>query len=197
MMKIVRTVALIVLTLAVTAPAFAQFDVGGRWVRRSNQDDMESGPGPDPVDYLGLPLNDEGRARGLSFQYSAVSLPEHQCGYLTPFYIVLGPFGLVVDRVLDPVSGGQIAWRIGGWVARDITTIWTDGRPHPGPNAPHTTGGFTTGSWDGDTLTTFTTHMKAGMMRRNGAPLSDRATITMHFTRHADLLTVRALLEDP
>jgi hypothetical protein len=197
MMKIVRTIVLVVLTLAVTAPAFAQFDLGGRWVRRSNQDDMESGPGPDPVDYLGLPLNDEGRARGVSFQYSAVSLPEHQCGYLTPFYIVLGPFGLVVDRILEPVSGGQIAWRIGGWVDRDITTIWMDGRPHPGPNAPHTTSGFTTGSWDGDTLTTFTTHMKAGMMRRNGAPLSDRATITMHFTRHGDLLTVRALLEDP
>ena len=196
-MTIFRTAVLVVLTLAVTAPAFAQFDLGGRWIRRSNQDDMESGPGPDPVDYLGLPLNDEGRARGLSFQYSAVSLPEHQCGYLTPFYIALGPFGLVVDRILDPVSGVQIAWRIGGWVDRDITTIWLDGCAHPGPNAPHTTSGFTTGRWAGDTLTTVTTHMKAGMMRRNGAPLSDRATITMHFTRHGDLLTLRALLEDP
>jgi hypothetical protein len=196
-MKILRTAVMAALLLAVTAPAFAQFDLGGRWIRRSNQDDMESGPGPDPVDYLGLPLNDAGRTRGLSFQYSAVSLPEHQCGYLTPFYIVLGPFGLVVDRILDPVTGIQIAWRIGGWVDRDVTTIWMDGREHPGPSAAHTTSGFTTGRWEGDTLTTFTTHMKAGMMRRNGAPLSDRATITMHFTRHGDLLTVRALLQDP
>ena len=119
-MKMFRTVVLAALLVAVAAPAFAQFELGGRWVRRSNQDDMESGPGPDPVDYLGLPLNDEGRARGLSFQYSAVSLPEHQCGYLTPFYLVLGPFGLVVDRILDPVSGVQIAWRIGGWVDRAL-----------------------------------------------------------------------------
>src|SRR5262249_10361030 len=96
-----RLAALVVLIVLVSAPAFAQLDLGAPWARRSNQDDMESGPGPDPVDYLGLPLNDEGRARALSFQYSAVSLPEHQCGYLSPFYIVLGPFGLVVDRVLD------------------------------------------------------------------------------------------------
>src|SRR5580765_7842618 len=113
-MRFLRLGALVLLAVLASAPAFAQFDLGGHWSRRSNQDDMESGPGPDPVDYLGLPLNDEGRALALSFQYSAVSLPEHQCGYLTPFYIVLGPFGLVVDRMLDPVSGVQIAWRIGG-----------------------------------------------------------------------------------
>src|SRR6188472_2670289 len=95
---------LVALLVLVSTPALAQFDLGGHWARRSNQDDMESGPGPDPVDYLGLPLNDEGRARALSFQYSAVSLPEHQCGYLSPFYIVLGPFGLAIDRVLDPVT---------------------------------------------------------------------------------------------
>jgi hypothetical protein len=191
---------LVFLTLLISVPsvpAFAQFDLGGHWARRSNQDDMESGPGPDPVDYLGLPLNDEGRARGLTFQYSAVSLPEHQCGYLSPFYIVLGPFGLAIDRVLDPVTGRLIAWKIGGWVDRDVTTIWMDGRPHPGEHAPHTSGGFTTGMWEGDTLTTSTTHIKAGMIRRNGAPLSDRATMTMHFTRHGDLLTARAMIEDP
>src|SRR2546427_7768232 len=115
-MNSLKVAASVVAAMLVSVPAFAQFDLGGTWASRSNQDDMESGPGPDPVDYLGLPLNDEGRARGLTFQYSAVSLPEHQCGYLSPFYIVLGPFGLVVDRVLDPVTGRLIAWKIGGWV---------------------------------------------------------------------------------
>ena len=196
-MNALKLTALVVLAVLVSPPAFAQFDPGGHWTRRSNQDDMESGPGPDPVDYLGLPLNDEGRARGLSFQYSAVSLPEHQCGYLSPLYIVMGPFGLAIDRVLDPVTARLVAWKIGAWVDRDVTTIWMDGRPHPGANAPHTSGGFTTGVWEGDTLTTYTTHIKAGMIRRNGAPLSDQATMTMHFTRHGDLLTARAILQDP
>ena len=196
-MRLLRLSGFALLAVIVSAPAFAQFDLGGHWARRSNQDDMESGPGPDPVDYLGLPLNAEGRARGLSFQYSAVSLPEHQCGYLSPFYIVLGPFGLAIDRVLDPVTARLVAWRIGGWVDRDVTTIWMDGRAHPSVNAPHPSGGFTTGVWEGDTLTTYTTHLKAGMIRRNGAPLSDQATMTMHFTRHGDLLTARAMIEDP
>src|SRR4029079_11237301 len=123
--------ALIILAVLVSAPAFAQFDLGGHWARRSNQDDMESGPGPDPVDYLGLPLNDQGRARALSFQYSAVSLPEHQCGYLSPFYIVLGPFGLAIDRVLDPVTARLIAWRIGGWGGLNGHTNRVDGSAAP------------------------------------------------------------------
>lgn len=196
-MKLLKLGGFVMLAALTCAPAYAQFDLGGHWGRRSNQDDMEIGPGPDVVDYLGLPLNDEGRARALSFDYSAVALPEHQCGYLTPFYIVLGPFGLVFDRVMDPVTARLVAWKIGGWVDRDVTMIWMDGRPHPGAYAPHTSAGFTTGVWEGDTLTTYTTHMKAGMIRRNGAPLSDQATMTMHLTRHGDLLTVRALIEDP
>src|SRR5207244_497137 len=196
-MNFFKAAALVVAALLVSDPAFAQFDPSGTWGSRSNQDEMERGPGPDPVDYLGLPLNDEGRANALTFNYSELALPEHQCGYLTPFYIVLGPFGLHIWSELDPVTQRIVAWKIGGWVDRDITTIWMDGRPHPSANATHTYSGFTTGAWEGDTLTTYTTHMKASMVRRNGSPVSDRATMTMHMVRHGDLLTIRALIEDP
>jgi hypothetical protein len=196
-MKITNAFAILVPVLLLAVPAFAQFDLNGTWASRSNQDDMERGPGPDPVDYLGLPLNSEGRARALAFNYSMLSLQEYQCVYWTPFYIVLGPFGLRIWSELDPVTGNLIAWKIGGWVDRDVTTIWMDGRSHPSPNAPHTAAGFTTGVWEGDTLTTYTTHMKESMIRRNGAPVSDQATMTMHIFRHGDLLTIRALLEDP
>src|SRR5437667_4154912 len=196
-MNFLKRASFIAWTIFLSAPAFAQFDLSGTWASRSNQDDMERGAGPDPVDYLALPLNDDGRAKALSYNYSMLSLPEYQCGYLTPFYIVLGPFGLRISSELDPITGKVIAWKIGGWVDRDSTTIWIDGRPRPSPNAPHTYGGFTTGVWEGDTLTTYTTHMKASMIRRNGAPVSDQATMTMHMVRHGDLLTIRALIEDP
>jgi len=196
-MSLLKTAALVLLLVLLSAPAFAQFDLSGTWASRSNQDDMERGAGPDPVDYLALPLNDEGRAKALSYNYSMLSLPEYQFGYLTPFYIVLGPFGLRIWSELDPVTGRVIAWKIGGWVDRDVTTIWVDGRPHPSPNAPHTYGGFTTGVWEGDTLTAYTTHMKASMIRRNGAPVSDQATMTMHIMRHGDFLTIRAVILDP
>jgi hypothetical protein len=188
---------LAVCVLLAPSPAEAQFDLTGKWASRSGQDAQERGPGPDPVDYMGLPLNDEGRARTLSYDYSLMSLPEGQCGYHTPYYIVLGPFGLHIWNEFDPVTGRLLAWKIGGWVDRDVTTIWMDGRPHPSSNGPHTYAGFTTGRWEGDTLVTTTTHMKATTIRRNGAPVSDRATMTMYFVRHGDLLTVRAVMEDP
>jgi hypothetical protein len=72
-----------------------------------------------------------------------------------------------------------------------------DGRPHPSKNAPHDRGGFTTGEWQGTTLVAYTTHIKAGSIRRNGAPSSDEATMTTHFIRHGDLLTVLEIIEDP
>ena len=39
--------------------------------------------------------------------------------------------------------------------------------------------------------------MKAGGIRRNGAPSSDQATMTTHFIRHGDLLTLLEIIEDP
>ena len=126
-----------------------------------------------------------------------LSLPDGQCGYLTPYYLVLGPFGLHMWNEFDPVTGRVVAWKIGAWVDRDVTTIWMDGRPHPSPHAPRTYSGFTTGRWEGDTLVTTTTHMKASMIRRNGAPVSDQATMTMYMFRHGGLLTIRAVMDDP
>ena len=74
--------------------------------------------------------------------------------------------------------------------------IWMDGRPHPGKNAPHSQMGFTTGVWEGDVLTAYTTHMLTDCryLRRNGAMTQrDQATITTHFIpRHGDLLTLAA-----
>ncbi len=46
-------------------------------------------------------------------------------------------------------------------------------------------------------LTTYTTHFKAGYIRLNGAPSSDQATMTAHFMRHGDVLTVSAHIDDP
>jgi len=44
------------------------------------------------------------------------------------------------------------AWKIAGWIDRDETMIWMDGRPGPSQYAPHTHGGFTSGVWEGDAL---------------------------------------------
>jgi len=76
-------------------------------------------------------------------------------------------------------------------------TIWMDGRPHPPDAAAHTWMGFSTGSWDGNTLTVYTTHMKQGYLRRNGLPESDQATLIEHFIRHGDYLLHVSEVTDP
>lgn len=168
------------------------------WAAREHQDWMERLPGPDPVDYVGLPINDAAREKALLFDYSIMSQQEHQCGYYTPFYNAIGPQGLKIWSENDPVRGNRVvAWRMSGFIDIDVTTIWMDGRPHPSPNTYYPYGGFTTGKWEGDVLTTYTTHIKSGYIRRNGAPSSDKATMVQHIYRHGDLLTIMSRLEDP
>ncbi len=94
-------------------------------------------------------------------------------------------------------NGTTIAWKIGAWEDLDTITIWMDGRPHPSPNAPYDTGGFTTGVWEDDVLVATTTRMKAGFLRRNGVPSSDQTTMITRFLVHGDQLTVTARIDDP
>jgi len=181
----------------VSVPAFAQIDLSGHWAVRQHEDWEERGPGPEVVDYLGLPLNDEARSRALAYSASVLSLPERQCLYYPPFYAAIGPFGLEIWADTDPNTGRVVAWNIGAFIDRAITTIWMDDRPHPGPNALHTFGGFATGKWEGNTLTAQVTHFKEGYLRRNGVPSSDGASYTMHLTRHGETLTMLEVIEDP
>ena len=72
-----------------------------------------------------------------------------------------------------------------------------DGRPHPSPNAEHLWEGFSTGKVEGNQLTITTTHMKYGVIQRNGVPASTKATMTEHFIRHGDQLTLVTIVDDP
>ena|SRR5215475_11122442 len=82
-----------------------------------------------------------------------------------------------------------------GRIWQGLRSGWMDGRPHPSKNARHEIGGFTTGAWEDDVLTAYTTHMKAGVLRRNGIPMSDQATMKLRLFRHDDLLTVTHALK--
>ncbi len=175
-------------------PAFAQMDLSGWWVRRGQTD---NGNAREPVNLLGVPVSEDGRAKALSYDIAALSATERQCQMYTPFYLFTGPFGLQISSVAEPITQKLLAWKIAGWIDRDETMIWMDGRPHPSRYATHTNGGFTTGQWDGDTLTVRTTHFKMGDIKRHTSFSSDRATLTYRLTRRGDLLTVTGILEDP
>ena len=124
-------------------------------------------------------------------------MPERICWFQTQWHIAAGPFSLKIWSETDPLTGKIVAWVMGGWETRAPMTIWMDGRPHPSKNAPHDQTGFTTGTWNGDVLTAYTTHIKTGYIRRNGAASSDQATITTTFFRHGDMMTLALVMEDP
>ncbi len=185
------------LFILAAVPASAEVDLSGSWAARNHEDSQLRFQGPLAVDYTGLPLNEGGRARALSYSQSQLSEPERVCLFYAPYYLMIGPFGVRMWSEPDPLTGNVVSWHIGGWEDRAPTTIWMDGRLHPPKNAPHEKSGFTTGVWEGNILSTYTTHIKAGYVRRNGAPTSDEATMTQHFIRHGDILTITTLLDDP
>jgi len=178
------------------APAFAQVDFSGEWAPRFYEDQPERVPGPELGDYLGLPINASARMRADTWSASLLTLPEWQCRPHSADYIWRGPSNLIVTKEVDPVSRDVTALHA-EWLRSVDRPIYLDGRPHPPDWAPHTWAGFSTGKWEGDMLTTTVTHLKEGYIRRNGVARSDIATLTEHWIRHGDWLTVVTVVTDP
>ena len=125
------------------------------------------------------------------------SLRQHQCaGYVPPyFYVAPGNY-----RDLGGAGSAHpqlIAIKMYRQIAEGLRTIWMDGRPHPPAYAQHTWSGFSTGKWEGNILTVYTTHIKRGWIRANGVAQSDEATVMEHFIRHGDRITYLAVTNDP
>jgi len=172
-------------------------DLSGNWAPAIHEDQPERIPGPEPVNYLGLPINDGARLFADSWNASRLTLMEHQCQVHVAPYIYRGPLNLRIWEEKEPNSQRTIAIKQYISTYEQTRTIWMDGRPHPGPEAPHTWMGFSTGVWNGNILTVNTTHIKQGWVRRNGLPESDEATLTEHFIRHGDILTHVSIATDP
>jgi hypothetical protein len=195
--------ALLLAALTAATPAFAQADISGTWqsrygpVNQYSEDQEERGPGPSLGDYLGLPISAAARQFADSWDPSRITLPEEQCRVHVAPYIYRGPLNLRVWEERDPETQSLIA--ISHYIStyEQTRTIWMDGRPHPGPNAPHTWMGFSTGHYEGDMLVIETTHLKQGWLRRNGLPMSDQARMTEYLVRRGDLLSHIFILIDP
>jgi len=193
--------ALAIFTLT-GASASAQSDMSGVWQSRSAganyfEDQAERGPGPELRDYLGLPISDAARQFADSWDPSRITLPEEQCRVHVSPYIYRGPLNLRIWEEKDPKTQNLIAIKHYISTYEQTRTIWMDGRPHPGPNAPHTWMGFSTGHYEGDMLVIETTHLKQGWLRRNGLPMSDQAKMTEYLVRRDNLLTHIFILTDP
>lgn len=197
--RVVVAVFLAVTVLGISNPAFAQLDLTGVWgpPRPYEEDQPERGPGPSLVEFVGLPINDQGRQWGLAYRSSRLSLPEHQCQVHVVEYIHRGPLQMRIWEERDPVTHQLIAIREAISTYEQNRTIWMDGRPHPSANAPHTWMGFSTGVWEGTMLTVTATHIKQGWHRRSNTPASDEVTLIEHYVKRGDLLTHITVTEDP
>jgi hypothetical protein len=184
-------------TALVSPPAFAQLDLSGAWQPQYQEDQPERIPGPDLVDYLGIPINDAARQWALSWDPDRLGLPEHQCQVHTAAYIYRGPLQLRIWEERDPQTQDLVAIHQYTSTYEQNRTIWMDGRPHPPDYAVHTWMGFSTGKWEGNILTVYTTHIKQGWHRRNGIPSSDMISLTEHFIRHGNRLTHVSIVTDP
>ncbi len=196
-MHVHRVVALAIFLVGLTAgPASAQIDFSGEWAPRFWEDQPERVPGPELGDFLGIPISDAARLRAESWDASIQTLPEWQCRPHSADYIWRGPSNLRISKEVDPVSREIVAFHA-EWLRSVDRPIYLDGRPHPPADALHTWGGFSTAKWDGDIMTVTGTHLKEGYLRRNGLPRSDRATLTEHWIRNGDFLTVVTIVTDP
>lgn len=173
--------------------AFAQTDLSGDWAAVPGERDVTS----EIADYIGLPINEAARTHADAWSASRTSLVEHQCAPHVGPHMTRAPFPLRISMVRDPGTQEIVAIRIYFKFMEQVQTIWMDGRPHPSEFARHTWQGFSTGTWDKDTLVVYTTHLKRGWIRRNGVPESDQATSVEHWVRHGNYLSHATLITDP
>jgi hypothetical protein len=168
------------LAVVFTATAFAQTDFSGEWTVVRSQGNTEN---PWIGDWFGLPLNKAGLARAESWDASLLSLPEYQCRPHGWAYISRGPTQLRISKEVDPYSREIIAYHP-EWHQSTDMPVYLDGRDHPPEESVHTWGGYSTAAWEGDMLRIETTHLKEDYIRRNGAMVTDEASVTTWWIRH-------------
>jgi len=167
------------------------------WSAMYHEDELErTDPGSSAGDYLGIPINDDARLRADTWDADLISVLERQCIPHSAIYAMRGPSALMISTIMDPNTSQIMAFIIDGSYTGP-RTIWMDGRPHPSALAPHTWAGFSTGTWEGDTLRVETTHIKTGYLRRNGIAFTDQAVLTEYWDLQDKYLTLTSIAEDP
>jgi glyoxylase-like metal-dependent hydrolase (beta-lactamase superfamily II) len=175
----------------------AGVDISGSWYPLPFQDSGLITASGALAEYGGIPLNEAGRLYALAWNPSRIQGRQHQCmGYIPP-YTYNQPGNLRFWEERDPYTQQLVSIKHYWQISEGTRTIWMDGRPHPPAYAQHTWSGFSTGKYEGNALTVYTTHLKRGWIRANGLPQSDEATVVEHFIRHGDRITYLAVVDDP
>jgi hypothetical protein len=195
----VAVVSVPMLAQAPAAPPQVRVDIAGYWAVTISEDQPHRAPGPELGDYTGLPMNDAARQKAEAWDATILSQPERQAQAHPAQYWMRGPGpALRILQILSPVTQQQFAYTIAGGFGRADRIVYIDGRNHPSDYSEHTWDGYSTGQWNenGQFVVT-TTHMKYGVIQRNGAPASPYTKMTEHFTRHGLYMMLFTWLDDP
>jgi cyclase len=204
-MKRVRAGSLLIAIILFSTEIFAQglgplvngIDFSGSWYPGRHQEAGLGTAAGSLVDYGGIPINEASRIYALSWPASRQTVKQHQCQGYAPPYLWYAPGNYRIWEERDPDTQRLVSINAYAQIAEGERIMYTDGRPHPSPYAPHTFPGFTTGKYEGHIFTTTTTHIKRGWIRSTGVTQSDEATVVEHYIRHGDRITIFAVTTDP
>ena len=201
-MRTTQPAAVLLAAILPTVLAFGQrppqqsgIDISGDWFTGGNMG--ESNAFVMLVEYGGIPLSEAGRLYALTWDSSRMTLRQQQCAQYDPTRLLHGGGNLRFWEERDPYTQRLISIKLYGQITEGTRTVWMDGRPHPPPYAKHTFLGFSTGKYEGTTLTIYTTHIKRNWIRSNGEAISDESTVVEHFIRHGDRITYVTVVTDP
>ena len=183
------------------APAFGQVNFAGVWNNFPllHEDEPERLPAPNWAITSESPIRDAARYRADAWDASLITLPEYRSAAFTPptTFLASGRHPHVREE-FDKDSQQLIAIHTHHFAWGTERTIWMDGRPHPpGVCDAHIAGLLDRQMGGRRSQAVTTTHLKEGWIRRNGLIRSDRATVTEHFIRHGDNLTIMTVIRDP
>jgi len=107
-------------------------------------------------------------------------------------YGMPGPFPFEIYQ-----SEGLIVFRLEYY--DQVRVVFMDGRPHPGPDYPHSTVGHSIGHWENDVLVVDTTHLSSSTIMANGLRHSDDVHLVERFrlTDDGKFLHWTQDIEDP
>ena len=126
---VMKTSVLLIFSFAWSHCLAQEIDFSGEWRPLFHEDAPERGPGPHFGDFSGLPLNDEARMRGESYQPDRISVvTEYICRPHGSDYAMRGLSYMRIQRMTDERSQQVVAFKTRmGWNNME-RTIWLDGK---------------------------------------------------------------------
>jgi hypothetical protein len=180
--------------LLMALPVSAQVDIAGLWRPLARNQD---GSGMDG-DLAGLPLNEAGRLRALSWVPENFEVAELVCRpHSFDYSIEAGPSQLRWVPDVEDSTQRVVAYHGRLSMREQETDIWLDDRPRPSDHVRYSWSGFSLGTFEGNTLVQTTTHLKENYLRRWGPMRSDRATVRTRWKRIGNYLRATVIIYDP